>query len=127
MTAWVDYVDARRRLIHEWHAQGVTDEEIAIRIELDVERVASIVGQPADPPFPGSARHQVLEWKRRVAELESELYAVGATPSTPPLESEFRALRLHPDPECCGCQFWTDHPRPGTHHPQCEHARDAIG
>lgn len=124
MTAWVDYVDARRRLLHEWQEQGVAHDEMAVRIELDEQRVANILVQPADPPFPGSARHQVLEWKRRCAELEAELHAVGAVPSEPPpLESMFRSLRLHPDAEVCGCQYWTEHPRIGQHHPQCEHAR----
>jgi hypothetical protein len=123
VTAWVDYVDARRRLLHEWHEQGVSAEDMAVRIELWTEQIEAILAQPTEPPFPGSARFQLEEWKRRVAELEAELYAAGATPSNPPpVESQFRALKLHPDPECCGCQYWTDHPRPGQHHPQCEHA-----
>jgi len=124
VTAWVDYVDARRRLIHEWAGQDVGAEDIAIRLALETEQVADIIAQPADPPFPGSARHQVLEWKARVAALESELHAVGAIPSEPPpIESQFRALALHPDPECCGCQYWVDHPREGVHHAHCEYAR----
>lgn len=123
MTAWVDYVDARRRLLHEWAEQGVSREDMAVRIELDDERIAAILSQAPDPPFPGSARYQVLEWRKRCADLETELQAAGAVPSEPPpVESMFRSLRLHPDPELCGCQYWTEHPRPGEHHPQCEHA-----
>lgn len=124
MTAWVDYVDARRRLIHEWHRQDVSAEDIAVRIAIEPEQVQAIITQSAEPPFPGSARHQVLEWKKRCSDLEAELQAVGAVPSEPPpVESMFRSLALHPDPECCGCQYWVEHPRPGEHHEQCEHAR----
>lgn len=123
MTAWPDYVDARRRLIHEWKEQGVSDEDICIRIQLEVEQIAVIAQQPTDPPFPGSSRYQLLEWRQRAAALEAEVHAAGAVPSEPPKESGFHALALHPDPECCGCQYWTDHPRPGEHHPRCEHAQ----
>lgn len=121
MTAWVDYIDARRRMIHEWHEQGVSAEDIMIRLELDADQVETILRQPADP-FPGSSRAQVREWRARASALEAELHAVGAVPSTPPTESGFHALALHPDPECCGCQYWTDRPRLGQHHPLCEHA-----
>lgn len=121
MTAWADYVDARLQLVHHWRHEGASLDDIASRLTIDVERIA--VWLKSEPlPFPGSSRSQLAEWKARVAALEAELHAAGAMPSEPPKESEFRALRTHPDAELCGCQYWTDHPRPGMHHSLCEHA-----
>lgn len=122
MTAWVDYVDARRRLVHEWKEQGVCDDDIAIRLELEPVQIEAIGQQPTEPPFPGSSRYQLIEWQRRVRELEAELHAAAAGVSKGPSESQFRALLPHADAECCGCQYWSDHPRPGEHHPNCDQA-----
>lgn len=122
-TAWADYVDSRRRLIHEWRDQGWTLDDIAHRLTLAEGQLESILEQAVEPPFPGSSRYQLIEWKRRANALEAEVHAAGGVPSEPPKESEFRALAMHPDPELCGCQYWTDHPRPGQHHPGCQHAK----
>lgn len=122
MSAWPDYVDARRRLVHEWREQGWSVDDIAGKLEVFPWQVDQLLQEPLDPPFPGSSRHQVIEWRKRINALEAEIYAAGAVPSEPPKESEFRALTAHADPELCGCQYWTDHPKPGRHHPKCEHA-----
>lgn len=124
MSAWADYVDGRRQVIHQWKNEGASTEEILVRLELDAELVEQCLRAEATP-FPGSSRWQLNAWRARCAALEAEVHAAGAVPSEPPKESGFHALALHPDPECCGCQYWTDHPRPGQHHPRCEHARPA--
>lgn len=102
-TAWLDYLDARRRMIQEWHAQGIDLADIAVRLELDVERIAQILGQRIDPPLPGSARAVVAALRERVAELERELHrrpspppATTATTDRPPTDSDFRAILRGP-------------------------------
>jgi hypothetical protein len=123
VTAWLDYLDARRRMVHEWREQGVAPADIAVRLEVDTEHVERIVGQLVDPPLPGCSREVAARLARRVADLERELHGAPTPPPerpTTPSESEFRALRLHPDPEVCGCQYWRD-ATPGKHHPRCEH------
>lgn len=120
MSAWADYVDARQQLVHQWRCEGVSIEDIVLRLEVDSERVETWL-RTEPLPFPGSSRAQLEEWKRRGAALESEVYAAGGVPSEPPKESEMRSLKLHPDPECCGCQYWTDRPLFGEHHELCEH------
>ena len=121
MGAWADYVDGRAQLIHQWHREGASVEDILVRLELDAPIVEQVLRNPP-LPFPGSARAQVAAWRDRCQALEQEIHAAGGTPSDPPKESGIHALALHPDPECCGCQYWTDHPKPGEHHPLCEHA-----
>jgi len=126
--SWADFVDARRRLVHEWRAHGEEPAHIARRLATAPELVALILRQPVDPPQPGSTRAQRDEWKRRALAAEAQLQG-GATPDPavpPPTESEFRSLALHPDPECCGCQYWVDTPLPTIgveHNPHCEHAK----
>lgn len=122
MTAWLDYVDARRRLVHEWHEQGVDVDAICFRIEQTPEQITAIISQCPDP-LPGTARWQVRELRRRVLALEQELHAMQVVTIPPPTESEMRALKPHPDPECCGCQYWVDTRQPAVlHNPRCEHA-----
>jgi hypothetical protein len=125
MSGWADYIDARAQLVHQWRSEGASIEDIVSRLEVDAERVENwLRSEPL--PFPGSSRAQLAEWKERAAALEQELHAVGATHTPtppPPIDSELRALAPHPDPELCGCQYWTDAPASGTRHdPRCEHA-----
>lgn len=125
-TAWLDYIDARRRMIHEWHEQNISAVDIAIRIELDVESVERIIGQLIDPPLPGCAREVVARLERRVADLEREVHRSAPPPDRAPVESEYRSLRLHGAVELCGCQYWHDTPCPGVaHNPRCDHAPKA--
>lgn len=124
-TAWLDYLDARRRMVHEWHEQNISAADIAVRLEVDVERVEQIVEELIDPAVPGSSRDVAARLTRRVADLEGELHR-AVPPERPPSESEFRALASHPDPELCGCQYWGDSTAAGGHHnPRCEHAPKA--
>lgn len=126
MTAWLDYLDARRRMIQEWHTQGHGAEDIAVRLEVDPERVAAIIEQLVDPPLPGSSRAVVAELRRRVAELERELHRRDSIPPSPrlhiPTKSQIRALLSNEDPAKCGCQFFGDSDGvtvPDKHHPEC--------
>lgn len=125
-SAWADYVDARRQLIHQWHGDQVRPSDIAIRLALDVPLIEHILAQAPDP-MPGSSRYQALALARRVEDLEQELHRVRSTapPVPTPAESELRSLALHPHPARCGCQYWSGTPRPGdAHNPHCEHATD---
>jgi len=103
VTAWLDYIDARRRLIHEWHGQGIDPVDIAFRFELDFERVSRIIREPTDPPLPGSARAVAAELRRRVAALERALHARDSEPPPPrggvPTTSQIRSLLSNPDGE----------------------------
>lgn len=120
MSAWSDYVDARQQLVHQWRREGLSIEEIVIRLEVDSERIETWL-RTEPVPFPGSSRAQLIEWRARAGALEAELHAARAAQSEPPMQSEMRSLKLHHDPECCGCQYWTDRPLHGQHHKQCEH------
>lgn len=127
MIAWLDYLDARRRLIHEWHAAGVSAEDAALRIEIDAAHAQRIIEQLADPPLPGSSRALVAELRQRVAALEAELARRDSMPPPSarihvPSRSQIRALLSHADPAKCGCQFFADSDgttTPETHHPEC--------
>jgi hypothetical protein len=126
--SWSDYVDARQRLVHGWLAEGVTPAAISRRFEVPERLVERIALSPPEPPVPGSSRDQLLNWQRRVADLERELHAATPTPRLPipmpaPVQSEVRSLLPHPDALRCGCQHWTDPPKPGQHHPQCMHGK----
>ena len=132
MSAWADWVDARGQLVHQWRSEGASVEEIVSRLDVDAERVESWLRAPP-LPFPGSSRAQLDEWKARVAALEAEAYAPGCAPPRPSdgsteavsVPSEMRSLRMHPDPECCGCQYWATTTSPGSparHHVGCIHA-----
>lgn len=123
---WLDYLDARRRLAHAWRAEGLESFDIALRFEVDTQHVERILAQPVDPPMPGTTRDKVRTLERRVESLESALLRPPPpSEQRAPAESEFRALRLHPDPECCGCQYWSDTPTPGQHNPKCQHFKGA--
>lgn len=122
-TGWLDYIDARRRMIHEWAEQRIGAADIAIRLEVDVEHVEKILGQPVDPPLPGCSREVAARLARRVADLERELHRSASGAERAPVESEFRALKLHPDPELCGCQYWRDTTPGLAHNGRCEHAK----
>jgi hypothetical protein len=142
VTAWLDYLDARRRMIHEWREQGIEPGDIAIRLEVDVDRVDEILEQLVEPPLPGCSRDVAARLRRRVAELERELHREVPAADRPPGmrhtvpwlpvprepradASEFGALELHPDPERCGCQYWHDTIIAGEHNPRCAHAKEA--
>jgi len=130
LTGWLDYVDARRRMIHEWYSQGIEAFDMALRFEIDVEHVERIIRQPADPPLPGTARAQVIELRKRVAELERELHRRDSLPPPPPgivpTTSQIRALLSNPDPALCGCAFFKPDAETGVasdeHHPECPFA-----
>jgi hypothetical protein len=124
---WADFVDARRRLVHEWREQGNTPAHIARRLVVAPELVEVILRQAIDPPQPGSVRAQRDEWKRRALAAENALHLVPSTapPVPPPTLSELRALALDPHPAACGCQYWVDTPPESAgdqHNPHCEHA-----
>lgn len=123
MTAWADYVDARLLYVHQLRSEGASVEQIVGRLEVDAETVEAWLRQ-APVPFPGSSRAQLDEWKTRVSALEAELHAAALSQRSAPIESEFRALRLNPDPELCGCQYWAHAPGGGKHHPRCMHASE---
>lgn len=111
-------------MVHEWREQDISAADISVRLELDVERVEQILAQLVDPPLPGCSRDVAGRLARRVAELERELHRSAPAPERVPGESEFRALKLHPDPEVCGCQYWRDTSRPAVeHNGRCEHAK----
>lgn len=126
MTAWLDYLDARRRLIHEWHAAGVSAEDAAVRIEIDAAHAQKIIEQLVDPPLPGSSRALVAELRKRIEELEAELHRRESLPPSErmhvPSRSQIRALLSNADPAKCGCQFFADSEAvtvPERHHPEC--------
>lgn len=124
-TAWSDYLDARLRLVHDWAGEGVGFEEMVDRLECDAHDLALLLLQPTVPPRPGCSRDQLVSTRIRLERAEKELLRAAAPPPAPerrPPNSQVRALLLDPDPALCGCQFWTDNPRPGNHHPQCAHA-----
>jgi hypothetical protein len=132
MTAWLDYIDARRRLIHEWHAQGIDPVDIAFRFELDLERVSRIIRERVDPPLPGTARAVAAELRERVARLERALH--GRESESPlrrciPTVSQIQALLSNPDPAICGCQFLKQEQDPviasDEHHVDCPFAPKA--
>lgn len=99
---WLDYLDARRRLVHAWHAEGLEAFDISLRLEVEPERIATILTQPVDPPLPGSSRSLVEALRRRVLDLERELHRTAPPPppaERPPLQSEWRELAPEPDPD----------------------------
>lgn len=98
---WLDYLDARRRLVHAWRAEGLEAFDISLRLEVEPERVATILAQPVDPPLPGSSRALVEALKRRVADLERELHrsAPPVAGERPPVQSEWREIAPEPDPD----------------------------
>jgi DNA-binding transcriptional MerR regulator len=123
MTAWLDYIDARRRMVHEWSAQGVNAEDISVRLEVDPEHVERIRSQSTEP-LPGTARATVRELRTRISELEQQLHGSRDTPPVPPppVTSDVRSLLAHIDPALCGCQHWvTRDPSvaPDQHDPRC--------
>jgi hypothetical protein len=109
MTAWVDYIDARRRMIHEWSANGASVDDICGRLALSVEKVESILVQLADPPLPGCSREVADKLRQRVAELERLVHRIRETPSSRPAPevSDVRGLLSNPNPALCGCQYWS--------------------
>jgi DNA-binding transcriptional MerR regulator len=129
MTAWLDYLDARRRMAHEWRDAGVSAEDIAIRFEVEPDHVERILQQRTDP-LPGTSRALVAELRARVAELEQELHgSAEPRPSLPaPVLSDVRSLLAHIDPALCGCQHWvTRDPTtaPDQHDPRCVFAPES--
>jgi hypothetical protein len=121
--ALADWMDARAAIVHEWRENGASVQEIVKRLTPDEGTVTAWLAAPP-VPFPGSSRARVVELSRRVADLERTVHRpTTPVPNRPaPTESEYRSLRLHPDPECCGCRFWDEPPPPsGEHHPRCEH------
>lgn len=129
MSSWVDFLDARRRLVREWASEGLTGWEIAERLEVDGETVELVLREPTEPPPPGSARAVAVAWRMRCAELEREISRMGeaaerehsADLQRPTRATHIRAILRDPDPERCGCRFWQsppEEPRNG-HHPQC--------
>ena len=125
MTAWADYVDGRQQIIHQWRGEGASTEQIAARLGVETDLVEHWLKTGA-LPYPGSSRAQLAEWRGRAERLELALQR--SSPSEPPpgtrapIESEMRALRMHPTPELCGCQYWSDAAPDGEHHPRCMHA-----
>jgi hypothetical protein len=127
MTAWPDYLDARRRLVHEWGEQGVGAEDIALRLEVDTEHVERILRQPLEPT-PGTARALVVELRMRIVDLEQALHDRRAVISTrpPPVASDIRGLLAHVEPALCGCQHWVERDgmtTPDAHDARCIFAR----
>lgn len=124
---WADYVDARRRLVHEWREQGNSPGHIARRLDVAPELVDLILRQTVDPPQPGSVRAERDEWKRRALAAEATIHVVRTTPPPvpPPTDSEVRSLTLDPHPAACGCQYWLDTPLESAgdkHNPHCQYA-----
>jgi hypothetical protein len=126
VSAWADYLDGRLQVIHQWKGEGASIEEISVRLEVDPERI-EIALRTEPVPYPGSSRAQLAEWRARAERLELALQR--SSPSEPPpgtrapVESEMRALRMHPTPELCGCQYWADAAPDGAHNPRCIHAK----
>lgn len=123
LTSWVDYIDARRRMIHEWAADGVCSDEISARLACSVEKVDSILSQSTDP-LPGCSRAVASELRERVAELERVVHRMRESPSyrPPPHVSDVRGLLSNPTPALCGCQYWTASDGitlRDAHHPSC--------
>lgn len=123
---WADYLDARLRLVHQWMDEGRSAIEIVEKLTPTAVTIETVSVTPVDPPYPGCSRAQAEQWKERCARLETLLAsrgdAISAAPPSRPVLSQIQALTTSPDPGFCGCQFWTDLPRPGEHHPECEHA-----
>lgn len=123
MTPWLDYLDARRRLIHEWHALELDAVDIAFRFSVDREHVLRILQQRLDPPAPGTSRSLVAQLRQRVRDLERAIHQRDFQPARAlPPRSDIRSLLSNPDPALCGCQFWlqTDGMTvQDSHHPEC--------
>ncbi len=122
--AWADYLDARLRLVHEWAGEGLSFVEMARRLTPDPHDLALLMLTATIPPQPGSSRDQLISARIRLDRAERQLTErAEPLPRRPhPPNSQVRALLLDPDPNICGCQHWTNHPRNGEHHPHCAHA-----
>lgn len=121
---WADYLDARLRLVHQWAGEGVSFEDMADRLAPDPEQLALILLTSTEPPLPGSARDRMIAWQLRAEQLQRELNA-RAQPEAQgqvPRHTQVRALLSDPDPDSCGCQYWTDQPVLHQHHRECSHA-----
>lgn len=123
-SAWADFLDARLRLVHEWAGDGLTFDEMVERLTPDADQLALVLLTPTIPPLPGCVRDRAHALQQRVAELERELHAKPEPPAPPgePRVTQVRALMSDPDPEQCGCQYWTDRPPNHQHHRECSYA-----
>jgi hypothetical protein len=124
MSSWLDYVDARRRMIHEWHERGVDAVDITFRFVIGVDYVTTILHQPIDPPFYGTSRALVAELRGRVSDLERLLHKRDSQPPERPVPtaSLIRSLLSNPNPALCGCQYFAPADGvivPDEHHPDC--------
>ncbi len=127
-TTWADYLDARLRLVHEWAGEGVSFDTMAQRLTPDPHQLALLLLTPTTPPLPGSSRDRMRSWQMRAERLQRELIAMMARVAPPdpqpdpPRITQVRALLSDPDPDRCGCRYWTDDPPAHAHHTECSQA-----
>jgi hypothetical protein len=79
VTAFADFIEARRRLVKEYAAEGLAPEDILARVQLTIEHVEIISSAELDPPIPGCVWDVVRLQTERIMNLERELHG----PSTP--------------------------------------------